>query len=43
MNEDGVMIFNKTTSELLSDGASVVITNHTEVNNVFTNIINYKI
>ena len=43
LDEDGVMIFNKTTSELLSDGASVVITNHTEVNNVFTNIINYKI
>ena len=43
LDEDGVMVFNKTTSELLSTGASFVITNHTKINNVFTNIINYKI
>ena len=35
--------FNETTYGLLSSGSSVVITNHTEVNNIFTNTINYKI
>tara|TARA_B100000929_G_scaffold234703_1_gene191230 strand:+ start:18 stop:611 length:594 start_codon:yes stop_codon:yes gene_type:complete len=43
LDEDGIKIFNETTYGLLSSGASVVITNHTEVNNIFTNTINYKI
>ena len=43
LDEDGIKNFNETTYGLLSSWASVVITNHTEVNNIFTNTINYKI
>ena len=43
LDEDGIKIFNKTTSSLLSTGSSIIITNHAEVNGVFTNAVNYKI
>ena len=43
LDEDGIKIFNETVQGLLSTGSSVVITNHTEINNIFPNTINYKI